>query len=305
MDIAEFLKSRIPDDIDAASEVLIKAKLGKILQEAGVKDEKQSSRKLYELLEYKQRVYEQSGFHQYFVPGTEFGIENLPKHAAFFDATRLYSETLMLGGNRCGKTRAGATFVSILATGEYPEWWAGVRFNGPTHSWAAGKTGQSTRDTVQEAVLGPLGAWGTGALPARTIIKTSARAGTAGAVDTVYVRHVSGEVSTIGFKSYDQKPGSFFGTAKHSVWADEPCPALIYHEMLARTIQLKMDPVEGPKGGRLIHTITPKEGLTSLLADFLSDCDLLAGAKRLRGLDAIAALKDVESKDDYGYDRDE
>lgn len=261
--------------------------------------------RLIALLEFKEQNEDISGFHKWYVPGTPFGIDKLPKHSAFFRATRDYRETLMLGGNRCGKTRGGAVVCAVLATGQYPDWWEGVRYDGPVSIWAAGKTGQSTRDTVQEAILGPIGQWGTGALPHNTIGRTTARQGIANAVDTIEVLHVSGKTSTIGLKSYDQKAASFYGTAKNLVWLDEPAPELIYHEMLMRTMILKENPIAGPKGGRLIHTITPKEGLTRLLSDFLRDCDMLEGTPRVKGLQALGALEEMESLDDYGFKREE
>lgn len=303
--LTEYLKSLIPDDIPEEAKSKLQEDVGKLATGLNLTNQQTDEMaRLARLLEFAEKSKDVSGFHKWFVPGTPFGIDKLHKHAAFFESTRLHRETLMLGGNRCGKTRGGSTVIAAVATGQYPDWWTGVRWDSPTHLWAAGKTGQSTRDTVQDAILGPLGSWGTGALPEDCIIDTSARQGIAGAVDTVRVRHCSGGVSTIGFKSYDQKPASFFGTARHIVWLDEPAPELVYHEMLMRTMQLQDDPINGPRGGRLIHTITPKEGLTRLLADFLRDCELLAGAQRVKGLESLAALEEMDNTDAFGFKRD-
>lgn len=194
-------------------------------------------------------------------------------------------------------TTVGGFVVAVTATGLYPDWWEGVRYDGPVSNWAVGKTGQTTRDTVQNALLGPIGNWGTGLIPADCIVKTTIRQGIAGGVDTIEVRHVpTGKISTIGFKSYDQRPDSFYGTAKNVVWLDEPCPELVYNECLIRTMRLPHNPVEGPVGGRIVHTITPKEGLTQLLAQFLSSCDLLAGAERIKGLEAMMLLAEMEAE---------
>lgn len=282
------LETKLPQVYTEKEKSQLEARL-RILQ----KESKQSSNNadlinLLELLEEAEKREEHSGFHKWFQEGTPYGIDRLPKHRAFFDATREYRESLMLGGNRCGKTRAGATFLAVIATGQYPDWWNGVVFHGPTSCWAAGKTGQSTRDTVQEALLGPIGSWGTGAIPKDCIVRTTARTGIPNAVDTIEVLHVSGKISTIGLKSYDQKPASFYGTAKHGVWLDEPCPDLVYNECLIRTMTTN---------GKLVHTITPKEGLTRLLAEFLSTCDLLAGAQRIKGLDAMIRLEDSQNAD--------
>lgn len=277
--------------IDKADVAKIRALAGN--KPSGALDVSDLSR-ITELLDQLKILEDTSGFHKWFQVGTPFDIENLPKHKAFFEATNKYRETWLLGGNRCGKTRSGAMSLAVWATGQYPDWWTGKRFKGPVSLWGIGKTGQTTRDTVQEALLGPLGAWGTGAIPADCLGDTSARAGMPGAVDTVYVKHVSGGWSTIGFKSFDQKPEAFYGTAKHAAWLDEPCPELVYHECLVRTLTTN---------GKIIHTITPKEGLTRLIAEFLSKCDLLAGAERIKGLDAMIAIAEMDKADVDEYER--
>jgi phage terminase large subunit-like protein len=287
------LKSLVPDTLSDWQRHEIDKKIKGLL---GNKEQAKSLHnsdllRILELLEQAEINEETSGFHKWFKHGTPYSIENLPKHRELFKATKLYREVLMMGGNRCGKTRAGATISAILATGQYPDWWEGIRFNYPVSIWAVGKTGQTTRDTVQEALMGPIGSWGTGALPADTIGRTTMRQGIPSGLDTVEVKHVSGGTSTIGFKSYDQKPAAFYGTKMHLVWLDEPCPDLVYNECLIRTMTT---------GGRLVHTITPKEGLTRLLAEFLSSCELLAGAERVKGLDAMIKLQDLEAKDS-GY----
>lgn len=91
--------------------------------------------KLQEListLEKLNKVSEASGINKWFVPGTPFGIENCPKHKAFFDAGAVYNERMFMAGNRCGKSIAGAYEASCHATGIYPEWWRGKRFDKPT-----------------------------------------------------------------------------------------------------------------------------------------------------------------------------
>lgn len=283
------LKSQIPENYSVRQRAALEAKLRELVgSKRSVKEPSvQELQRLIEIHDELIRREDTSGFHKWFQKGTPYGIDKLSKHRALFDATKDYREVLMLGGNRTGKTRTGATFLAILATGQYPDWWDGIRFNHPVSLWAAGKTGQTTRDTVQEALLGPVGHWGTGALPADSIGRTTARQGIPNALDTVEVNHVSGGVSTIGFKSYDQKASSFYGTAKHAVWLDEPCPDLVYNECLIRTMTT---------GGRVLHTVTPKEGLSRLIAEFLSTCDLLAGAERIKGLEAMIKLAEMNDE---------
>src|SRR4051812_17459093 len=78
-----------------------------------------------------------------------------PKQKAFHDAGATYRERLFLAGNRCGKTQAGAYEMAMHLTGMYPQWWEGKRFDKPVRAWAAGVTGESTRDVVQEKLFGP------------------------------------------------------------------------------------------------------------------------------------------------------
>src|SRR5947208_11069118 len=94
---------------------------------------------------------------------------------------------------------------------------------------------ETTRDIVQSALLGPICELGSGLIPAAAIIdEPSRRKGVSGAFDTARIRHVSGGVSLLGFKSYDQGRKKFQGTAKHLIWLDEEPPADIYDECMLR-----------------------------------------------------------------------
>ena len=79
-----------------------------------------------------------------------------PKQAEFHAAGAAHRERLFMAGNQLGKTLAGAAEEAIHATGRYPSWWRGRRFDSATHSWAAGVTGESTRDNVQRLLMGAL-----------------------------------------------------------------------------------------------------------------------------------------------------
>lgn len=170
----------------------------------------------------------------------------------------------------------------------YPSWWQGVTFDGPVNNWAIGSTSKSVKETLQEALLGPLGALGTGILPKECILRTTAKQGVPGGIDTVYVKHVpTGGTSTITFMSAEQGTKAFMGSARHIIHIDEPTDEAVYNECLIRTMTTN---------GRVVHSVTPKMGLTRMLANFLSDCDLLEGTQEIKGLRMAKALMDLEDK---------
>lgn len=227
------------------------------------------------LLDNYNRIAEESGVNKWFVPGTPFGIENCPKHAAFFAAGKLYNERTFMAGNRVGKSVAGAFEACCHATGIYPSWWNGRTFNKPTHGWAVGSTARATRDTAQKELIGPIGAWGTGMIPKENLGKYWSLAGVPQGIDVVQVRHISGGWSTIGFKNYEQPLQAFYGTALDWVWADEECPQEHYNEMLIRTMTTN---------GLVFNTFTPLKGLTPMVVRFAEKADYLAGAQKLIGI---------------------
>lgn len=221
--------------------------------------------------EYEERL-KVAGTAKWFIEGTPFSIDKCPKHKAFFAAGKDYRQRIFLASNRSGKSVAGAYETGCHATGLYPDWWEGKRFDRPVNIWAAGKTGQTTRDTVQKELLGPAGAYGTGMLPAETILKVHPRAGITNGVDLIRVKHVSGGESLVGFKSYDQDMKAFYGTAMDVVWLDEECPELIYNECLLRTMTTN---------GIIYVTFTPLHGLTPFIVNYSNGADYLEGAMRI------------------------
>lgn len=190
--------------------------------------------------------------------------ELYPQSTAFFAAGATHKQRLFMASNRTSKTLSGAYEVSMHATGRYPHWWTGKRFDHPVDIWVAGKNSKTVRDIIQRELLGPPTDIGTGMLPYDTIGKMSKAMGTADYIDTVNVRHVSGGYSTIGFKSYDQGRQAFEGTAKHIIWLDEETPQEVYTECLIRTMTTD---------GIVLLTFTPLMGMTPLVVSFTEDDD--------------------------------
>ena len=236
------------------------------------------------LLQQYNSAAENAGIGRWFGEGP-YSIDNCPKHKAFFDAGFNYKQRTFMAGNRVGKSIAGAFESACHATGIYPDWWTGRRFDSPTHGWACGSTARSTRDTVQKELLGPIGAWGTGMIPKELIGKFWALAGVPQGVDIIQVKHISGGWSTIGFKNYEQPIEAFYGTARDWIWTDEEVPRAIYNELLLRTMTT---------GGLMYNTFTPLKGLTPQVVHFLENADYLAGAKQILALPTSEEGEDGE-----------
>lgn len=238
--------------------------------------------RLAELLSELSERDKYGGYRKWYVPGTPFGIDKLPKHKAFFDAGAKYDERLFAAGNRVGKTTSGAAETAYHLTGEYPDWWQGKVFDSPVDAWACGKTSKVTRDTVQKELVGEV--IGEGMIPRNLIHKMWSKQGTPRAIETVEVKHVSGSVSRVTFKSYEEGVQSFYGTSRQVCWCDEESDEYIYSECYLRT---------ATTGGIIYTTFTPKHGVTPFVLSFLKDADYLADSPKIVFSDAeIEMLKD-------------
>lgn len=193
------------------------------------------------------------------------------KHLEFFrlGAGDEVNERAFMAANRVGKTwGAGGYETALHLTGLYPDWWQGRRFTHPVDWWAAGDTSETTRDIIQACLFGPIGELGTGLIPGDCIVgDPSRRRGVADAYDTAQVKHVSGGVSQIGLKSYDQGRKKFQGTAKHGIWLDEEPPGDVYSECLLRLMTTS---------GLMMLTFTPLSGVSDVVMSFMSGTDLAA-----------------------------
>jgi phage terminase large subunit-like protein len=192
------------------------------------------------------------------------------KQKAFHTAGAQHAERLFMAGNQLGKTVAGSFEWAMHLTGKYPDWWQGRVFDLPVRLWAAGETRVSTRDTVQKLLIGEPEKeeeWGTGAIPGDDLKDWSRAMGVANALDSVTVKHVSGGLSTLLFKAYEQGRGKWQGDTLHGVWFDEEPPLDIYTEGLTRT---------NATNGLVMLTFTPLKGMSDVVQMFLTGEDLEA-----------------------------
>lgn len=239
--------------------------------------ERLSSSEKRELISLLEEIERRKARKKFFAMYPETGPlrrELYPKHMQFFAGGNEHLERCMMAANRVGKTwGVGAYETTCHLTGRYPDWWIGRRFDRPIDAWTAGDTSETTRDVIQVALTGVggeggEGELGTGMIPGDLIIGTpSAKRGITGAMDTLRVRHVSGGVSKVGFKSYDQGRAKFQGTKKDLFWADEEPPIDVYEEGLLRLTAT----TPGDENGLMLCTFTPLNGLSKVALKFLPD----------------------------------
>lgn len=231
---------------------------------------------LIALLERRQKLLKRAKILSYYPDFGPLRRELYRKHMQFFAAGAkhhpmdccppdcdgdYHRERAFLAANRIGKTEGvGAYECTLHLTGDYPDWWPGRRFDKPISAWAAGDSSKTVRDIIQAKLLGPEGSYGTGMIPMDRLKSTTAKGGVPNAVEGIYVRHVTGGVSKILLKSYDQGRDAFQGTEQDLIWLDEECSREIYVECLIRTMTTN---------GMIIFTFTPLMGLTDIIRDFL------------------------------------
>ncbi len=214
------------------------------------------------LLELERELTRRNKLDTYYPDAGPLRRDLYPKHMEFFRAGLDHRERALIAANRIGKSEGvGAYETTLHLTGRYPSFWKGRRFNRPINAWVAGDSAKTVRDICQRILLGPIGEFGTGMIPADCLLRTSAKPGVSDAIEGIYVKHASGGTSELILKSYDQGREAFQGTNRDLIWLDEEMDRDIYVECLLRTMTTN---------GIIMLTFTPLLGLTDIVRDFLT-----------------------------------
>lgn len=176
-----------------------------------------------------------------------------------------------MAGNQLGKTIAGGAEWAMHLTGRYPDWWDGATFSKPVIMWAAGVTGESTRDNPQRILIGPPPKeeeWGTGMVPKECVVDWDRAMGIANLLDNVIIKwggggDVQAGESILYFKAYEKGREKWQGPTIDGVWFDEESPLEIYTEGLTRTNN-------GQRGQFVATTFTPLKGMSDVVHMFLT-----------------------------------
>lgn len=236
----------------------------------------QERAELLALLRERERRQKRRKLFTYFPDEGPLRRELYQQHLAFFRMGAEVDTRCFMAANRVGKTESGGGFETVLhLTGRYPKWWEGRRFDRAIDAWAAGDTKETVRDIIQFKLVGPESDQGTGLIPGDDLLKCVKRPNGNGALDYVEVRHVSGGVSRLAFKSYDQGREAFQGTEKDLIWLDEEANEGVRSECVIRLMTT---------GGLLIETFTPLRGLTPIVLKYLGeDAETPQGRAGIRG----------------------
>lgn len=197
--------------------------------------------------------------------------EPYQKQADFHAMGAVKRERMLSAGNQLGKTLSASAECAMHATGAYPDWWQGKRFNRATSGIAGSESGELTRRGVQRLLFGadPKLEPGTGMIPADSIISISWSRHVNDLIDTARIRWVgpggNSGTSTISLKSYDQGRGKWQADTVDWVWYDEEPPSDIYFEGLTRT-----NVSQGP----IIVTCTLLRGMTDIASRFWREQEL-------------------------------
>lgn len=185
----------------------------------------------------------------------------------FIGHTKDYTQVCLIAANRIGKTWTGTYADAIHAMGDYPDEWAGHRFDHAPLIWCLGYSGEKTRDLLQAPIVGRKNGdrFEGGLIPPDRILGYESMTGTPNALRTVLIKHASGGVARIQFWSYSQGQHALMGDDVDWYHIDEePRDPAIFPQVLVRTAS-----GDKGRGGRGILTFTPENGRTDLVIQFM------------------------------------
>jgi phage terminase large subunit-like protein len=183
-----------------------------------------------------------------------------PKQSEFFATGQRFRERGLFAGSQLGKSESAAYELACHLTGLYGPDWPGRKYTKGIKAWAVGENLKMTRDIMQKKLCGEPGnieAFGTGLIPRHLFVGDPVMArGEGNAYDTIQVRHVSGGISTLRFRTYQAGRPALQGESLDYLWLDEePADYEVYSECLAR--------ISGT-GGCLAITFTPLRGMSEI-----------------------------------------
>lgn len=181
-----------------------------------------------------------------------------PKQLEFHATGLVAKERLLSGGNRSGKSLSCSREGSAHLTGFYDDNWNGYKYDRPINMWVAGVTNAETYQTLKGYYIGDHSQIGF-IHPSLIVDKELQK-------HIYYIRHASGGVSKLRFKSYEQGQDAWQAEKLDLIHLDEEPPPRIYSEAITRTISTSKD-----HHGMIMLSMTPLKGMTSLMLKFMQN----------------------------------
>ncbi len=192
----------------------------------------------------------------------------------FYDAGAYASQRMLMAANGVGKSQTVCAEGAYHATGLYPDWWTGHRFTrGGWEMWIGSIDNNMQKIGPQRALMGrDLDTMlGTGLIPKSHIVSIERRqAGVKDVVDTVIVRHVSGENVVLTWKTFEQGWRKWqSGDPKVIIWDEEPDDSVVdQKDILSETLTRLVR-----NSGIWLIGYTPLLGQTNLTEHFMDSED--------------------------------
>lgn len=193
------------------------------------------------------------------------------------------STVWLLAANQIGKTQIGGHTTAVHMTGDYPDDWAGYRYQcGGLRVWLAGVDGAELKNVLQLHMFGTLqdnGEFTGGWIHPDEIGKVVRSRSVQGLAEEIEVKHQSGGTTRVRLFSYSQvNTGTdslpMAGEVVDLVYGDEQPPDKIMGQLAVRTVN-----GDGGKGGRSYFTLTPELGMTESLRAIMEEPGI--GQKRI------------------------
>lgn len=191
-----------------------------------------------------------------------------PKQRLFHSTGLDAKERAFFAGNRCGKSYCVSAEGSMHLTGVYPEnsfdsegnpWsWNGFIYDRPINMWVAGETSSETSQSLKSYYVGDEDAGIKGFIHSSLILDYKPLK------NLYYIRHSSGGVSRLRFKSYEQKAKKWQAETLDLIHLDEEPPSDIYSEAFTRTISTSAD-----HHGMVMCSLTPLQGVTHFMLSYM------------------------------------
>jgi phage terminase large subunit-like protein len=190
-----------------------------------------------------------------------------PKQAQFFATGQHFRERGLFAGTQLGKTESAAYEMACHLTGIYAPDWPGRKWDRPVRAWAVGENLKMVRDVQQKKLCGEPGnveAFGSGMIPKSAFVGDPVLArGESNSFDSIQVRHKSGGISILKFRTYQAGRSALQGETLDIAWLDEePADYEVYTECLSRVTAT---------GGMLFITFTPLRGMSEISARYRNE----------------------------------